>query len=45
VVAEGVETLAQHDALIALGCTRAQGFRYAKPMPAEDAARWLSSKR
>jgi EAL domain-containing protein (putative c-di-GMP-specific phosphodiesterase class I) len=43
VVAEGVETLGQHDALIALGCTRGQGFRYARPMPAPDAARWLSS--
>ena len=44
VVAEGVETLGQHDALIALGCTRGQGFRYAKPMPAADAAKWLSAK-
>ncbi len=45
VVAEGVETLGQHDALLALGCTRAQGFRYAKPMPAADAAQWVASKR
>ncbi len=45
VVAEGVETAGQHDALIALGCTRAQGFLYAKPMPVEEAARWLRSKR
>ncbi|MDP1826257.1 MAG: EAL domain-containing protein [Archangium sp.] len=44
VVAEGVETLGQHDALISLGCTRGQGFRYARPMAASDAAKWLSSK-
>ena len=44
VVAEGVETLGQHDALIALGCTRGQGFRYGRPMPASEASKWLSSK-
>lgn len=44
VVAEGVETQGQHDALVALGCTRGQGFRYGAPMPAGDAARWLRSK-
>ena len=44
VVAEGVETLGQHEALIALGCTRGQGFRYARPMPAGDASQWLSQK-
>jgi diguanylate cyclase (GGDEF)-like protein len=44
VVAEGVETLEQHDKLLALGCTRGQGFRYSPPMPAEAATRWLSSK-
>ncbi len=44
VVAEGVETLAQHDALIGLGCKRGQGFRYAKPMPAAEATKWLTSK-
>jgi len=34
VVAEGVETAAQRDALRALGCDRAQGFLLARPMPA-----------
>jgi diguanylate cyclase (GGDEF)-like protein/PAS domain S-box-containing protein len=34
VTAEGVETLAQHTKLKAMGCTRAQGFFHARPMPA-----------
>lgn len=32
VVAEGVETEAQHDWLVRAGCPAAQGFGYAKPM-------------
>ncbi len=43
VVAEGVETEAQHHALFALGCTRAQGYLYGAPMPRDEAAQWLSS--
>lgn len=35
VVAEGVETQAQADLLVGLGCDRAQGFHYAPPGPAE----------
>jgi EAL domain-containing protein (putative c-di-GMP-specific phosphodiesterase class I) len=35
VVAEGVETAAQADWLIRAGCDYAQGFYYARPMPAE----------
>jgi EAL domain-containing protein (putative c-di-GMP-specific phosphodiesterase class I)/CheY-like chemotaxis protein len=34
VVAEGVETVAQRDALRALGCDEAQGYYYARPLPA-----------
>jgi EAL domain-containing protein (putative c-di-GMP-specific phosphodiesterase class I) len=34
VVAEGVETTAQHDLLLAAGCDFGQGFLYARPMPA-----------
>lgn len=35
VVAEGIETRAQHDLLRQLGCRHGQGFYYARPMPAE----------
>ena len=35
-VAEGVETAAQRDALIALGCELAQGFLYSKPVPMDQ---------
>lgn len=33
VVAEGVETRAQLDRLVTLGCDRAQGFHFAVPGP------------
>jgi EAL domain-containing protein (putative c-di-GMP-specific phosphodiesterase class I) len=36
VVAEGVETAEQRNALTALGCTAAQGFHFFRPMPAEN---------
>jgi len=32
-VAEGIETSAQEDALLALGCRTAQGYLYGRPMP------------
>ena len=38
VVAEGVETEEQLQALRALGCPRAQGFHLARPMSAASAA-------
>jgi diguanylate cyclase (GGDEF)-like protein/PAS domain S-box-containing protein len=34
-VAEGVETLAQHDFLASLGCAHGQGFRYGRPVAAD----------
>ena len=36
VVVEGVETEKQVEMLIKLGCSTAQGYLYAKPMPAKD---------
>jgi diguanylate cyclase (GGDEF)-like protein/PAS domain S-box-containing protein len=42
-IAEGVETVAHGTRLIALGCTHAQGFGIARPMPAEQVAAWCAS--
>jgi diguanylate cyclase (GGDEF)-like protein/PAS domain S-box-containing protein len=41
VVAEGVETEEQAQALAALGCTLAQGFLFSKPLSSEDMAAYL----
>jgi CheY-like chemotaxis protein len=40
-VAEGVETARQAEELAALGCRLAQGFRWARPMAADEMVRWL----
>lgn len=42
-IAEGVETVAHGTRLIELGCTSAQGFGIARPMPAEQFAPWCAS--
>ncbi len=39
VVAEGVETIAQRDFLIARGCRRGQGFFFSVPLEADDVER------
>lgn len=44
VVAEGVESRAQADLLRSLGCHAAQGFIFARPLPADDVARWLTAR-
>jgi EAL domain-containing protein (putative c-di-GMP-specific phosphodiesterase class I) len=44
VIAEGVETREQADALRALRCERAQGFLFAKPLSAEKAERLLAHR-
>jgi diguanylate cyclase (GGDEF)-like protein len=36
VVAEGIESDAQHAALLGLGCTTGQGFLFGRPVPADD---------
>jgi EAL domain-containing protein (putative c-di-GMP-specific phosphodiesterase class I) len=33
VIAEGVETVVQRDALLALGCVYGQGYLYSRPQP------------
>jgi EAL domain-containing protein (putative c-di-GMP-specific phosphodiesterase class I)/CheY-like chemotaxis protein len=43
-VAEGVETPQQARALADAGCDLAQGFFYARPLPAQDLAAWLAAR-
>ena len=45
VVAEGVETEAQAEALHEAGCDQAQGFLYARPLGADDAACFIARRR
>ena len=44
VVAEGVETQAQAEALRRLGCHEMQGYLLGRPMPAPDLAAWLQAR-
>jgi len=44
-VAEGIETEAQHEILLALNCDMGQGYLFAKPMPAAEWLRWMQDKR
>jgi predicted signal transduction protein with EAL and GGDEF domain len=41
VIAEGIETEAQKSALMALGCTRMQGFLFGRPVPASELEKLL----
>jgi predicted signal transduction protein with EAL and GGDEF domain len=40
IVAEGVETTEHGELLLQLGCTHAQGYGIARPMPAEQFMPW-----
>ena len=44
VVAEGVETLDQEAILRAMGCRHAQGYRFGRPMTADEVAVWLERR-
>ena len=41
VLAEGVETVAHGELLLALGCDLGQGYGIARPMPAADVSAWM----
>jgi len=43
VTAEGVETQAQRDEIVSIGCENAQGYFYGRPMPADAIARTLAT--
>ena len=45
VIAEGIETLEQHEALLAEGCLQGQGYLYGRPMPAAQAEALLLAAR
>jgi diguanylate cyclase (GGDEF)-like protein/excisionase family DNA binding protein len=45
VVAEGIETRAEAERLVALGCDLGQGYLWARPMPAEEVERRLRGHR
>jgi diguanylate cyclase len=45
VVGEGIESREVLDALAASGCDVAQGYFFARPMPAADLVRWLAAQR
>ena len=41
VVAEGVETVAQREVLLGLGCDNLQGFLISRPVPADEILEWM----
>ena len=43
VVAEGVESISHGEALLRAGCTLAQGYGIARPMPASELAPWIDN--
>ncbi|MGB7298215.1 MAG: EAL domain-containing protein [Burkholderiaceae bacterium] len=45
VIAEGVETQAQHDILSHYGCDEVQGYLHSKPLPLDALVLWIKSRR
>jgi EAL domain-containing protein (putative c-di-GMP-specific phosphodiesterase class I) len=41
-IAEGVETVEQRDALLALGCEFGQGYYWSPPLSAPSARTWIA---
>lgn len=41
ITSEGVETAVQHNLLVSLGCARAQGYFYSRPLPQEEMESYL----
>ena len=44
IVAEGAETEAELDSLLAIGCEQVQGYSIAFPMPQDQARAWLAAR-
>jgi len=44
VIGEGVETEAQRDALVSMGCERLQGYLFARPVFADPEPAWVSAR-
>ena len=44
IVAEGAETEAELDSLMAIGCDQVQGYSIAFPMPQDKALEWLTAR-
>lgn len=45
IVAEGIETVSEKGVLEHMRCREGQGFLFARPLPAEDFAKWVASHR
>lgn len=44
ITAEGIETAASYDTLVALGCNKGQGYHFGQPMPIEKTRKLLAER-
>lgn len=42
VIAEGVESVIQRDALLAMGCMQFQGYLFSRPLPEDEFVQWIA---